>query len=332
MLAIGSNLNTSTKFSLVDAKVIRRSLGELDFEHPVSNDTVTQSYLGHYELHFSKPDLSVTHYLGLIPCDEFELVGQYFTLPAEQQKGTAILVHGYYDHVGIYGHLIRHCLEQGYSVLTFDLPGHGLSSGEVAGINNFDKYSQSLTDCIQLSDRHGLTKPWLIIGQSTGAAAIINYLLKPEQFRQSKLDKIILLAPLLKPDNWSRAVLAYYFMRIFVKKVKRNFGNNSHDHEFSKFILENDPLQSRFLMVNWVTSLKRYLVDFEAASSSQEEIYIIQGSKDDTVDWKNNISMLENKFPNAQSRIIEGARHHLVNESYEYRQQIFAAIDSILEG
>ncbi|SUV72968.1 lysophospholipase [Acinetobacter baumannii] len=42
-----------------------------------------------------------------------------------------MLLHGYLEHSGIYQPIIREILEQGFSVITYDLPGHGLSNGHL---------------------------------------------------------------------------------------------------------------------------------------------------------------------------------------------------------
>ena len=54
-----------------------------------------------------------------------------------QVKAHILLLHGYYDHTGS----IKLCHSlfgtKGFHVLTFDLPGHGLSTGERAVISDF---------------------------------------------------------------------------------------------------------------------------------------------------------------------------------------------------
>jgi len=318
-------------FTVEEANQLRDGLPEIDFETPASSDSVTQSYLKHYGLNFNSDKLDVTHYLGCFLSGQFKIACQYFALPIENQKATMVLVHGYYDHVGLYGHLIKHCLINGYSVLTFDLPGHGLSSGAAASIDNFDQYSDVLADCLEQANRHGITKPWYVTGQSTGAAILINYFLKAQQLSPVHFDKIIFLAPLLRPANWMRATLLYNLFRFFIKKTKRDFTPNSHDKEFSKFILEQDPLQTHFLAVGWVGSLKHFLADFADARKSEEVIHIVQGTKDSTVDWRYNLPKLLEKFPNGKTYLIDGAEHHMVNEVTEIREMIFAKMDTILE-
>ena len=43
--------------------------------------------------------------------------------------GTAIVVHGYLDHIGLYRNLISELLQRRMNVVCFDLIGHGLSTG-----------------------------------------------------------------------------------------------------------------------------------------------------------------------------------------------------------
>ena len=53
---------------------------------------------------------------------------------------------------------------------------------------------------------------------------------------------------------------------------------------------------------------------------------VIQGDQDTTVDWRWNLARIRETFPAAEIRILQGARHHLVNESPELRAQVFAAL------
>lgn len=99
-----------------------------------------------------------------------------------------------------------------------------------------------------------------------------------------------------------------------------------------RFIAEDDPLQARYLMVDWVSSLRVYLNDFSRAPQSGIPLSIIQGTGDTTVDWRYNLTSLQAKFPLAETFLIEGARHHLVNESGEYQERLFAIINGIVNS
>ena len=57
----------------------------------------------------------------------------------------------------------------------------------------------------------------------------------------------------------------------------------------------------------------------------------IQGTEDNTVDWRCNIKQLETKFSGSKTYLINGGRHHLVNESHEFREVVLSLIDQVIE-
>ena len=318
------------EFSLEVARQLHRSLPAMDFEASPADDPLLNAYSVHYGLDQFDSHWKISHSIGVFDSLQYQLVCQYFALPKEHSHGIVVLVHGYYDHVGLYRHAIQCCLTQGFSVLAFDLPGHGLSSGEPASIDSFDHYSRGLCDCIGLAEAGSLAGPWYLLAQSTGAAAVINCLLNQDRFSLPVPEKTVLLAPLLRPLGWTNGLFKLWIMRRFVTQTKRDFAGNSHDDEFLRFIAEQDPLQARYLKVDWVLSLKAYLENFESAADCDVPLHIVQGTEDTTVDWRYNLPRLKEKFPASNTHLIEGARHHLVNESEVYRAKIFAVVKELL--
>ena len=165
------------------------------------NREALRDYYGFYNLDFSEAVPGLQHTVGWLESGRHRLVVQRFEHP--YPRGTAVVCHGYYDHVGLYGYLIEFLLEQGLTVVTFDQPGHGLSTGERATIGSFDEYVQALTDVI-VHPQAALPGPWYIIGQSMGGAITMEYLARqPDHgFRE-----VVLLAPLIRPANWSAGPL-----------------------------------------------------------------------------------------------------------------------------
>ena len=319
-------------FTLEQARELHRKLPVFDLRVPGADDPLTRAYLDHYQLSGMSAPYPVRHSMGSFPCLDFRLAGHHFAVPDEVCTGTLVIVHGYYDHVGLYRHPIEYGLGRGLSVLTFDLPGHGLSGGDPASIRSFDHYSQALVDCLTVAREQGLAGPLLLMAQSTGAAAVINILVKKQRFPIPDFSQILLLAPLLRPVDWVSSLRKFHLMRWFLRKVDRTFAVNSHDEEFLRFIAEDDPLQARDLMVDWVAALRQYLKEFDVAANQDDRLDIIQGTDDTTVDWQYNLPRLRHKFPRAFTHTIDGARHHLVNESSRYRQKLFDLVDDILDG
>lgn len=327
-------------FTSADALAIRRGLGELNFKtsNAEPSSLAFDAYFEFYKFDPSVIGKKTSHTAGIIHAagsdhgPAFDIVTQYFKPLSTNSEGTVVLLHGYFDHTGIYQHIIKHCLDQNFGVVVFDMPGHGLSSGQVASIASFEAYSDVLLRLLEIMASGELPGPWHLLGQSTGAAVMIDCLLKKKFSKQLPLSKFVALAPLLRPYAWQTSRMLFSLSRFFLSSTKRKFSENSHDQQFLDFLKFQDPLQSRRLMRDWVLAMVRYQQEFELAEVNETPLHIIQGTADTTVDWKYNLEKFKLKFPNTLIEQIPDARHHLVNESEAYRGQVFAAVDKALRS
>ena len=309
-------------------EIIRKELQnlsfDLDFDRTVKT-TSELSYIDHYGLSFSFEHSTISHCLGLYASGDFKLVAQYW-LP-DKPKGTYFIIHGYLDHVGLYGHLIRHLVKLGYAVVAFDLPGHGLSSGNRATIQNFDRYVDAFSDLLYGCEAR-FPKPWKAVGQSTGGAILIKYLLSPKAHHyENNFVEVIALAPLIHPVNWKKNLYIYHLLRLFLKKIKRKYNANTTNEKFNQFVENHDPLQSNFIPIEWVGAMKFWIEEFLDDPSSGYPLRVIQGDNDKTVDWQYNLKALRKKFCNIEIELIHSAQHHMVNEAPSLRNSVFKYLD-----
>ena len=310
-----------------DTDELQRALKPLTWQELPEVSPVQQRYLHYYQIDFSSHREDLKHHIGSFTAAGYQLTAQVFC--QKEATGTALLVHGYYDHVGIYGSLIEFCLQQGWNVFAFDLPGHGLSSGDRAAISDFKEYDEVF--CSALEQAKALQQyassealPLHVFGQSTGGAIIVNYLLTRQvQQQNSPFNSINLLSPLVRPCSWTSAKVLHTLLSPFMKQIKRNFAMNSNDIEFLRFIAEQDPLQPLALSVRWVGALKKWVQMIEESEPSNLAINIVQGDQDTTVDWRHNMPLLLEKFPQRKLLMIEGGRHHMVNEEQSKRQKVY---------
>jgi alpha-beta hydrolase superfamily lysophospholipase len=239
--------------------------------------------------------------------------------------GTVYLVHGYYDHTGILKNLIDFFLTEKYCVAAFDLPGHGLSSGAPASIDSFAEYGAALKDFIAITESK-LPKPFSILGHSTGCAAILEYYLEGtgEPFRD-----IILLAPLVRSAYWYPSKAGYAIAKPTVATTHRWFRKASADTAFLSWF-ERDPLQTRYFPVHWSTALYAWEKQITAAPPRPLKATIIQGTLDNTVDWKYNIPFLKKRFPGCTVVFIKNGRHQLMNEAEPMRGETLECIRSVI--
>lgn len=310
-----------------DPGALRDGLRPLTPAAPVILTAEEDAYLRHYGIHFHEEFPGTAYHFGTVASDDHR-IAVHLWRPAEA-RGTAVVIHGYYDHTGLYGHLIRHLIDLGFAVVCFDLPGHGLSSGVPASIDTFEHYVDAFEASMRALEDH-LPWPWHLIGQSTGGAIAMEWLLGRSHRRDtSPFSRVILLAPLVRPYRWPLNRLFYHLARPFVSERPRVFRANAENAEFVAFLRDRDPLQARTLPVRWVTAMVEWRRRFEAYPGSDIEPLIIQGQADTTVDWRYNMKVIERLF---EPRIfyIPEARHHLVNEAPEIRRQIFQAVEGEL--
>src|SRR5690606_24679545 len=186
--------------------------------------------------------------------------------------------------MGLYRHLIDWALGENLAVLACDLPGHGLSAGPRASIEDFSTYQRTLHQLFAEAASLDLPQPWHLCGQSTGGAILLDFLLLGEP--RPEPGATILLAPLVRPRAWGLSKLSYHLVGPFRSQIPRRFSDNSGDADFLDFLRHRDPLQPRHLPTAWVGALARWIPRIEQAPRKPLSPLVVQGEADMTVDWR----------------------------------------------
>lgn len=286
---------------------------------------VVTECLAYYGIDFENRLAGVTRRSGRFECGGEQIVAHCYRPPREP-RGTVFLLHGYFDHVGLYRHPIRWCLEHDFAVLAWDLPGHGLSTGPRASIDSFHRYVATLVRVLELGEP--LPRPWHAMGQSTGGAVLMEFLLgRGLTVATSPFEELVLFAPLVRPAGWRSGRVIYQLAHRFINELPRKFQPNSENAKFLDFLRHRDPLQPRFLSVEWVGAMREWMLKFLAYPPSDLSPLVFQGMQDFTVDWRYNLQVLQEKFSFPEIVYLPTARHHLVNEAEDNRARIFRRLD-----
>lgn len=94
---------------------------------------------------------------------------------AEKPRVAVLLVHGLGEHCGRWGHVAELLNERGMSVYSFDLRGHGRSSGRRTHVDSFDDYIDDLR-LVAETDVMPTGLPWVLYGHSLGGLIAAVYL------------------------------------------------------------------------------------------------------------------------------------------------------------
>ena len=304
-----------------DRAQLSAQLRPLTFSGAPEMTDIEARYCHYYRIDKETRITGTTHRLGYIDALGFRIAIHTYAPP--RPRGTVFVLHGYFDHVGLYGHLIEYLIREGFAVVAYDLPGHGLSSGEPVSIKEFSQYQAVLQACLEVCRGH-MPEPWLAVGQSTGAAVLVEFLCRHRfSLENSPFKHWVLLAPLVRPLGWRSALVLHSVLGPFLRTWKRVFMPNSHDSEFVRFLKDKDPLQSKTVSIDWVGALRRWVKEIESSEPLAHPVTIIQGKEDTTVDWQHNIPQLQKLLPNAEVKYLPEGRHQLVNESVAIRNAAF---------
>ncbi len=311
------SVNPQVRPTAASLEALRKALPP--FSPGVAASAEMDEFCRYYGLDFEQRIEGVEHSTGAVKSGGYILaVHSYVQLGA---TSNLLLVHGYLDHSGLFGSLIEYGLKQACNVLVFDLPGHGLSTGEPAAIDDFQDYSRAIKAVLDSAQLPGL--PLWTMAQSTGCAALMEF----SRMYEWPFVSTVFLAPLIRPKNWHTVLLAYFVLRPFIEGTKRGFSENSSNKEFLAFVRQ-DPLQSHKISIRWVGALRRWLASLIMTDLGIGPVLVLQGDADETVAWQSNMKELSKLVPQCQIVYIEGGGHHLANESERIRRDYLQKVDS----
>ena len=309
------------QFTPASLEALRRSLPPYS-EGKVHSPKMREFCL-HYGIDFEQSMPGVQHRVGTVESGDFSLAVHSYQQPGA--SSNLLLVHGYLDHSGLFGHLIEFGLKRGSNVLIFDLPGHGLSTGAPAVIDDFRDYSRAVGAVLKAAKLPALL--WWAMAQSTGCSALMEY----ARTATWPFSATVFLAPLIRPKGWNFVRFTHVLLNRFTEGTPRKFSENSSDKKFLSFV-KKDPLQSRKISTRWVGALRRWLADLPMLDLGTGPLLVLQGDADETVAWRWNMKEIPSLFPACQIAYLAGAGHHLANESAAIRGEYLQQIDDYLDG
>ena len=124
--------------------------------------------------------------------------------PDVRPRAILAVVHGFGEHSGRYGNVVRHLVPRGYAVYAFDHRGHGRSPGKRGHINAWSEFRTDVREFLNLIRREQSQRPTFLLGHSLGGLIAIEYVLR----EAPELSGLIVSNPLLAPARLSPVVRA----------------------------------------------------------------------------------------------------------------------------
>jgi lysophospholipase len=181
----------------------------------------------------------------------------------------------------VWKHVVSAVVKARYTVAIYDHPGHGLSSGVRASIDDFSEYVSVLKDFLRIARVH-LPGPYHLVAHSMGGAVTLDYLLT---VKQPGVEKIVLIAPLVHSSYWHLSRFGHSLGKHVTDSVPRASQNASSDEEYL-VLTEKDPLQAREVAMKWFSALVEWNQRILSYEPSTLPIRVIQGTADTAVEGK----------------------------------------------
>ena len=227
-------------------------------------------------------------FAGTYQAAAFDIVAYLFT-PAVEPVGSVLVLHGYLANAGHMCGVVRALVAAHFVVLTPHLPGHGLSSGDRGGIDDFAQYAAVVDASVQVLSELDFG-PLHAVGHSTGATALYEYLVHdPDPF-----ERVMFAAPLIRSYGYTTTRIGRILVRPFIDAI---------DTGYSEVIdVSRLPLSWFDALVAWNTRALRY-------DPLDRPILVLQGDRDRVVAWRRNRRHLRSMLINMEFEQLHGYDH-----------------------
>ncbi len=254
---------------------------------------------------------------GTFPTLDGVLLYERWWRPEREPKAGIVLVHGLAEHSARYQLTARHLTQNGYAVDTFDLRGHGKSSGSPLFVGNFAEY---LTDLDLFLDRVRARlpgRPLFLMGHSMGGVIVTSYALD----RESRVRGVVLSAPAVKLCNEmsppllkAASLIARVLPRLQTVKINQNY--ISRDPAVVE-AYERDPLIFRkgVLLRTGSELVRAGQYVRERMDAFTLPILVLQGTGDKITEPEGGRRLYENAASTDRTlKLYEGLYHEILNE------------------
>jgi alpha-beta hydrolase superfamily lysophospholipase len=232
--------------------------------------------------------------------DGLQLFGQSWQ-PEGQPRAVICLLHGIGEHGGRYTHVADALIQAGYILISFDLRGHGKSSGPLGHTPSYEALMNDISSFLEVANKQFSQLSFFLCGQSLGGNLVLNYILR----RQPQLKGAIVTAPFLRPA---------FELPAFSQKSGLDTKVLSHDTE-AVHAYENDPLVHDHISARMFISIYQSgQWALEHASEFSLPLLLMHGGADRLSSSKASREFADKINENCTFKIWDGFYHKILNE------------------
>lgn len=235
----------------------------------------------------------------------------------DEPKGIVLITHGIAEHCGRYDHVARTFCEAGYCTVSFDLRGHGQSSGKRNYINRFSDYLDDLSEVLDRVKKSYPGVPIFLMGHSMGGGIVTLFAME----RNPDVKGLLLSAPSVKVSDDLSPFLQKIsgVLSALVPSLPAIKLDNSIISKDPKVMeaYDSDPLNYRkgILARTGAEVLKSTKQISEGCEVIDLPILIMHGGDDKLVDLSGSEMLYEKVSSHDKTlKIYDGLYHEILNE------------------
>ncbi|MFW5644697.1 MAG: alpha/beta hydrolase [Bacteroidota bacterium] len=236
--------------------------------------------------------------------------------PDKESKKTILMIHGLGEHSGRYDRWARMFVEKGYNFLSFDLRGHGRSSGQRAYAKSLEVLLSDIDLLFSKAKKMFKDNKLVLYGHSMGGSLVLNHII----IRNHPVDALIVSSPWLKMEKeppgplLAIASFASKFCPRITLNSRLDLNNRSHDPEVEREF-QKDPLNFKKI------SFRLFNVMYNAGYHALRNVYkinypflLMHGTEDKITSHRASENYVMNTSERTRLKLWEGQYHELHNE------------------
>ncbi len=271
-------------------------------------------------------------------------------------RGTVCVFTGRGEFIEKYFETVRDLRQRGFAVAVIDWRGQGHSSrqlgdsrkGYVRSFSDFEIDVETFMQRVVIPD---CPPPYFALAHSMGGAVLLRVAHSGKRW----FDRIVLVAPMIDLPR-GRASLP---VRVLMRALRlAGFGSSyvpgsnvdlARASGFARNPLTSDPVRYArnaaifekdptvgigSPTVAWLDAAFSAMVEFRAVDypSKIHQPVLMLAAGSDTIVSGAAIAGFASRLPAGSHRVIEGARHEILQEQDRYRAQVWAAFDTFMPG
>lgn len=247
--------------------------------------------------------------------DGLSLFGQSWQ-PEDQPRAVVCLVHGIGEHSGRYVHVADSLTRAGYTLISFDLRGHGKSEGPRGHISSYEAIMQDISSLLEVTNKKFPQLPLFLYGHSLGGNLVLNYVLR----RQPHLKGVIATAPWLRlafeppASKIALGKMTNYIWPSFSQKSGLDTKALSRDLEVVRSY-ENDPLvHNRISARMFISAYQAGQWALEHASEFSLPLLLMHGGDDNLISVEASREFANKINENCTLKVWDELYHEIHNE------------------